>query len=295
MRVTNKLMAATVNSHLFKSTEQLLKIQNMISSGKRINKPSDDPIGIGNVLDYRKTISSIDQYLKNIGHGNSWLNITDSTLGSVDNLLISAKEVAVDQSTETSSAETRAISAEKIENIYDQILQLANTKFGNSYIFSGYSSDTAPFSRDDNYDITYHGVNGEKNILIGEGVTISLNVNGDDAFINGVNIFDVLRDLKEGLENNDTVAISGQIELFDDALNQILNARTVAGSKINRMETTENHWNDFKLNMEQMLSETQDADFIKAMTDLTAQQTAYQATLAVSANIIQSSLINFLK
>ena len=94
MRVTNKMMTNTVTGNLFKNVKQLLKTQNVLSSGKRINRPSDDPIGMSKVLDYRKTICAIDQYDRNIAHGESWLNLTDSTLNAVGDSLIRAKELA---------------------------------------------------------------------------------------------------------------------------------------------------------------------------------------------------------
>jgi flagellar hook-associated protein 3 FlgL len=67
------------------------------------------------------------------------------------------------------------------------------------------------------------------------------------------------------------------------------------GAKLNRLEATENHWADFKLNITQMLSDTEDADMIKTVTDLASQEAAYQASLAASARIIQPSLIDFLR
>ena len=299
MRVTNKLMTDTVACNLFKNTEQLLKTQNVLSSGKRINKPSDDPIGMSKVLDYRKTICAIDQYNRNIAHGESWLNVTDSTLDAVSNSLIRAKELALSQANATANADTMKVVAEEVKNIYDHILQLANTKLGKSYIFAGHKTDTAPFFRDDDYIASYSGDDGEIKIIIGENVDVTINTNGNEVFTgsdlpDGVSIFDILRDLKDGLEDNDTAKISGQIESLDDALDQVLKAQADVGSKLNRLEITENHWADFKLNIEQLLSDTEDADMIKTATDLASQEAAYQASLAVSARIIQPGLIDFL-
>ena len=294
MRVTNKYLADSVTSNFYKNTEQLLKAQTLVSSGKKINKPSDDPIGIGKVLDYRKKISSIDQYARNINHGQAWLGITDSTLGDVDNLLIRAKEQAVYQASETANADTRAIAAEEIVNIYDQIIQLGNTKFGNSYIFSGHAITTSPFDRDDDFNATYHGNDGDISLIIGENVEININTIGDEAFTGQENIFDILRDLKDGLEANDTSLISEQIERLDGALNQILEVRAEVGAKLNRLESTENYWINFKFSTEELLSDTEDADIAKAMTDLAVKEAAYQASLAASARIIQPSLIQFL-
>ena len=175
-------------------------------------------------------------------------------------------------------------------------MQLANTKIGNSYILAGHRTDASPFTRDDDFNVTYNGDNGDIRIIIGENVKMSINVTGDETFIDGVNIFHVLRDLKNGLEDNDTGAISEQIERLDDCLNQILDARSRVGAKLNRLDTTENYWSDFKMNIKEILYNTEDVDITRAYTDLTAQETAYQASLAASSAILQSgSLIDFLR
>ncbi|MBN2467037.1 MAG: flagellar hook-associated protein FlgL [Deltaproteobacteria bacterium] len=294
MRVTNKLMSDTVSSNLFKNAERLLAIQNMVASGKRINRPSDDPLEMGRVLDYRKRISTIDQYTKNISHGESWLTVTDSTLGEINDLLIRVKTLAVYQATETATEDTRKNTAEEVKQIYDQILQLGNTTVDNRHIFAGYLTDINPLSRDDDYNVTYSGDSGKIDIMVGENTTITINTAGTEVFSSDVDIFGTLQNLINGLESNDTDAISGQIELLDEGLNQVLGVRAQVGTKLNRLETTENYWENFKLNVTQMLSETEDADISQAITDLTTQEAMYQASLASAARMIQPSLIDFL-
>ena len=414
MRVTNKIMTDAVTGNLFKNIEQFYETQSTISSGKRINKPSDDTIGVGKVLDYRKTLGAIDQYNSNIAYGESWLNVTDSALNTVGDLLIRAKELTLSQADASGNADARGVAAEEVKNIYDTLLQLANTKLGNSYIFAGHKTDTTPFSRDNDYNVTYNGdaevteitcaaeatllggeyftlsspstdyyvwydidngdvdpsvaahtgievdiaagdnadavaaktasaidavsglgaasiaaivtvTNaddgaatdaadgdtgfplfetttqgtdghiGEINIIVGENVEIGINANGEELFLSAVNIFDVLKDLKVGLETDDSAAIFAQIGLLDDAHNQILEIRAKEGTKLDQLKTTEKHWADFKLNIQQMLSDTEDLDMVKVAIDLASQEAAYQASLAATAKIIQPSLINFLR
>jgi len=416
MRVTNKMMTDTVSDNLFKKVGQLLKSQDMLSSGKRINMPSDDPIGMGKVLDYRKTLCTIDQYGKNIAHGETWLNLTDSVLDSICESCIRAKELALSQVNATVNADDMKIVAEEVKSIYDFVLQLANTKLGKSYIFAGHKTDTPPFSRDADYITSYNGdteitditckdaadlpggayftlnspttgyyvwynidgdstdpavdnrtgievsvtsipaddaskvaantasainkivglgatnenekvivtnagtgevehaadganptdftivdtpgTDGDKgdiNIIVGENVEIGINANGEELFLSEINIFEVLREFKVGLETNNSDMISGQLGLLDDALDQLLNVRAGVGAKLNQLEAMENHWADFKPNIEHMLSDTEDADILKTVTDLANQETAYQASLAAAARVIQPSLIDFLR
>lgn len=295
MRVTNKLMADTVAQNLFQHTDRLMKTQEMISSGKKINRPSDDPIGMGKVLDYRSALSTIEQYARNLGQADSWLKQTDSSLGGMNTLLIRAKELAVYQATETASAQTREIAAGEVANLYDQILQLANSKLGNRYIFAGHQTDAAPFTRDADFNVTYSGDAGQIKVIVGENVTLQANTTGEDALINGTNVFDVLRDLRNALDANDTAGISAQVELLDNALEQVLTRRAETGAVLNRLETTKNYWANFNQNLTESLSDTEDADLIKTMTDLTSQEAAYQASLAAAAKVLQVSLLDFLQ
>ncbi len=103
-------------------------------------------------------------------NGQGWLELTDSTLDDIGSLITRAKELAVYQATETSSAQTRADTAEEVKQIYDQLIQLANTQYNGSYIFAGYKTGTAPFSRDDGYNITYNVIPEKSAWLPGRAV-----------------------------------------------------------------------------------------------------------------------------
>jgi flagellar hook-associated protein 3 FlgL len=297
MRVTNRLMADTVLNSLYKNTQQLLKLQEMVSSEKRINRPSDDPIGMGKILDYRKVLSSIDQYNTNITNGKTQIDLTESCLEAIDELVLQARRIAVEQS--AGELENRPTSAQEVKNIYDQILQLANTKLGDTYILSGHQTDTAPFSRDADYNATYHGDDGDKRIIVGDNLDIKINVTGEDALRSGGDVFSALRDLINGLEDPDTTAgtaqIAAQITPLSNALDQIKAVRAEAASTFTQLETTENQLANFKLNIEDMLSDTEDADMAQAIVELQVQQTAYETSLATAARILQRSLMDFLK
>lgn len=297
MRLTNRLMADTVLNSLYKNTQQLLKLQEVVSSEKRINRPSDDPIGMGKILDYRKVLSSIDQYNTNITRGKTQIDLTESCLEAIDDLVLKARRIAVDQS--AGELETRPTAAQEVKNIYDQILQLANTKLGDTYILSGHQTDSAPFSRDADYNATYHGDDGDIRIIVGDNLDIKINVTGEDALRSGVDVFDALRDLINGLEDPDTTAgtaqIATQITPLSNALDQIKAVRSEAASTFIQLETTENQLANFKLNIEDMLSDTEDADMAQAIVELQIQQTAYETSLATAARILQRSLMDFLR
>jgi len=117
-----------------------------LSSGKEVNEPSDNPLGMGQILDYRSALAQISTYKNNIDSSNAWLSTTESSLSSVNDILTQVKETAVSQASATATASTRQTAADSLQPLIDQILSLANTKVGNSYIFSGTRTDTEPFS-----------------------------------------------------------------------------------------------------------------------------------------------------
>ena len=146
MRVSDNMKFNTIVNNLFRVQDSYNKAMEKMASQKKINRPSDDPIGMSRVLDLRKSKASVAQYRRNIDSCKPWIETTESNLSSVDKLLVKAREIATAQSTATASPETRSISAGSVQQIIDEMLSLANSKYGDRYLFSGTKMDKAPFS-----------------------------------------------------------------------------------------------------------------------------------------------------
>jgi flagellar hook-associated protein 3 FlgL len=140
------MMSNSIVLHLQRQAEQLYNVQTKIATGKKLNKPSDDPIGLGEVLDYRSKLSVIEQYQNNIKQGKTRIESNDLTLELMDELIGLARELGQEYSAEDLPPEDKQMAAKEVQDIYDQIVTLANSKFGGNYIFSGHQTDTAPFS-----------------------------------------------------------------------------------------------------------------------------------------------------
>jgi flagellar hook-associated protein 3 len=117
----------------------------MASSGRRINKPSDDPIGITKDLGFRSDLSEISQFRKNIDQALSWFNFTDQALGNINELISEAKELNVQFANDTYDQYTRAAGATQIRDIFEEIIDATNTQFEGNYIFSGTRTNISPF------------------------------------------------------------------------------------------------------------------------------------------------------
>lgn len=303
MRVTPKITVSNFIRNIHQQGGDILRAQQQIASQKRINKISDDPIGMGQVLGYRSTIAAIDQYQENIDQGISRLEFNEITLDFASDLVLTARRVAENYSGSDYSAEERQLAADQIKDLYDQLIGLGNSKFNNNYIFAGHATDTAPFSRDADFNVTYHGDDGQVRLMVGDDVEITFDADGRKIFQNaangGVNLFDELRNLIDGLENPDAAAGSAQIKAtvspLYDARQQINARRSEYAPALYRLQFTDEYWANLKPKVQGALANKEQADIPKTVLELTNLQVAYETTLATAARIIQPSLMDFLR
>lgn len=303
MRVTNNTMINSIVRYLTRQNEAIFDRQSIIASGRKINKPSDDPLGIGRVLDYRQTIASIEQYQSNIESGKTRLDVVEANLDLVDNLLQVVRSLA--ETEVAGTTESRQLAAEDLQNIFDQVLDLANSKLNDNYLFSGYQTKTAPFSRDesqattfDQYTVTYNGDDGDVQLIVADTSKVTMDADGRPIFhaaaSGGLNVFDIMRDLMVALENDDTLAISAQSDLLNQSRTQIRNVRSANAAIIYQLKTTENHWDSYKPKIEDLLGEQEAADITEAVLELQSLELSLESTLATAAKIIQPGFLSFL-
>ncbi len=145
MRVTQNMMSSSMILHLQRQNEKLFDIQQQIATQKRINKPSDDPGGLGRVLEYRTMQAVMEQYRQNIGQGRFVIETNELTLGLIDELMRLAREIAQTYGGANTSQEERQMAAVQVNDLYDQVVDLINSKTGSDYLFSGHLTDTPPY------------------------------------------------------------------------------------------------------------------------------------------------------
>jgi flagellar hook-associated protein 3 FlgL len=286
MRVSNAMMAASIKASLFKQNTQMYKTQEMIVSGKRINRSSDDPIGMSNVMGYRSSISSLDQYSENISQAKIRIDTAENAMEIVTELLNDAKNIAFDP-----DPDMRLNLAQDVASIREQILQISNYQLNGEYMFAGDLTDTAPF----NTAGVYAGDTGDAEYMIGQNAQVSIAADGSAIFQGVSDIFAVLDTLETELTAGNATGITNQITPLDNAIDNINTIRAQNAGDYKLLEATENHYGYFKLNMQELMSRTEDADLAATIVDFQAQQTAYESTLATSSMIMQKSLIDFIR
>lgn len=293
MRVTNNQTAEIIMNDLYKNKQLLLDAQIRLSSQKKINKPSDDPIGMGKILDYRAILSSIEQYNRNIDHGKMQIEVTETVLDEIDTLLNEAEKWARDYGTGNSN-DLRDTALMRIKNIYDSIMDLANTKVNDNYIFGGFVTDTVPFTRDANYTATYAGDDSDQTVLVGDNVEVKINATGTDIFNGGTDVFGALENLINALQASDPALAYAEAAHISSAIDQVQTVATESAVHYGRLESAENYLTRYKANIEDMLGNTEDANLERAIVELQLQQTAYEASLSTASKIIQRSLVDYL-
>ncbi|SVA70625.1 uncharacterized protein METZ01_LOCUS123479 [marine metagenome] len=179
MRVTNQTQQKNALDNIFRITEDLFNAQKEITSGKRIHKPSDDPAGIRDTLMLRTNIKQIKQFGRNINGNQVFLQTGDAALGSIGVSLIRAKEISMVELGGLSTSETRGYAKAELQNIISTVLQAANTKAKNMFIFSGTNVRTTPFEISASGAV-YKGNTDSYTIQVAEDTNVKINQPGSD-------------------------------------------------------------------------------------------------------------------
>ncbi|MFQ5559401.1 MAG: flagellar hook-associated protein FlgL [Nitrospinota bacterium] len=182
-RVTTNFLFDSNLFNIFKNNLEVFKAQEKIGSGKRLNRPSDDPVAQSQSLRFNTAISINKQYLSNTEQGISTLNVADAALNGIGGLLARAKELALSQASAPASADSRKIVAEEVENIINQVVQLGNTSENGNFVFSGIDRTTRPFTS----GAVYFGSHQEATVESFDDSLIGVGLDGSDILVNDIN------------------------------------------------------------------------------------------------------------
>jgi flagellar hook-associated protein 3 FlgL len=277
--------------------EKVNTMEQQVSTGLRINEPSDDPVSAQQVLNLQGLMSATDQYSRNIQTGTTWLNQMDSSMSSMNNVLISAKGLATQMANGTYTASDRQSAAIEATQLRDQMISLGNSQIAGKYIFGGFVSDKPPFDASGNCS----GTDDAVNIQIDQGSDIAINYSGKKLLSGsggGTDVIGVLNNLITALNNNDVAGVNGvssAISGLDSSLDQIQAAQGDVGARENRLQSAGNTLATTKDYLTKTVSSKQDADLTQVLSSLSTQQTAFQATLAATAKFSQLSLLDYMK
>lgn len=331
MRVTNQMMSKSFLKDLNRNQNYMKRINDQLTSGKEIRRPSDNPFKVARSMQLNSDINANTQYNENIKDTINWLDTTDTALEQLGNSFQRFRELMVSAGNAAyGSDEKRAIKDEMNEKV-NEIAQILNTNFDGKYIFGGSKGSTKPIGTDKNIitgnnSLHLSGNNGEVlnidnldedvqnqiNMInkklaveVSQGVTMDYNVSATDILLfkdkNGVsiNVMDLLKDITNNVASENPLD-SGKItnenlKSMDETISNLLRIRAEVGAKQNRMESAGSQNEDQNFNLTDILSQTEDIDFAQKNIEAAVAQSVYMASLQVSAKVIQPSLLDFLR
>ncbi|HEM55471.1 MAG TPA: flagellar hook-associated protein 3 [Thermodesulfobium narugense] len=289
-RVTMNIMINQFNSDLNNQLTSIAKDSYELSSGNAIQLPQDNPVSNNYIMSFKEKINGINNYQNNITAGQSILNSTDSALISISTILNNANTIAL-QGANVTNQDSLASLEKSVEALKQSLLSVANTSIGNTYIFAGSKSSSAPFSLDSNGNVVYSGDSASINYSVEPGVTTRVNIDGTQL----LPIFKALDNLQLALESGNQVTISNTVSDIQNAIKTVNDLQSIVGSRQNMMQYLSNYYSNALTNYSSILSNYQNVDFPTVVTDYATRQTAYQAALKVGAQILPQSLVNYLQ
>jgi len=306
-------------------------LQEQSATLKKLNTPSDDPIGAAKILEIRTDKVNNDQFQMNSKMALSTLSNTDQALGDLADIVVRAKEIAIGQASGASANDdTRLGVSEEVSQLYLQAVSTANRRIGDRYIFGGYKTNKPPISSDGRYV----GDDGQSMVEISKDVFLASNVPGIEAFntnpknsgdkravyegrapastvafkgvepqdqtspdghLENVNVFDEIQNLRIALLTGNTDGIRNTLDRFDSIHGKLIANRAKVGSRMQALETANSALERHNLTNAQLSSNLEDADMAQVVSDLAKEETVFRSSLASSHKLIQPTLLDFLK
>ncbi len=315
MRATQTTTYRSLQAFLDRSSDKLANLQLQAATGKRLNRPSDDPTAISPVLSARTQIQTSDRYIETIETGLDKIDNTDGYLDGIENTLVRIKEISIASINGALSAKDMEIFAEEVHQLRESLIDDANAQIDGKYIFSGFNEKTEPFSLNPAYPavppalpvspVNYHGDFGALEFEIAPNELIEVNITGNGLMLGdldndgvtdagAVDIFAQVTTLEKELRANNPAGIEALIDPLETAANQVRSQRSLKGNVGRRLEVARDHMEQIKIDMEEFRSRFEDADILETITSLQQQEQSFQAALSITGRISELSILNYI-
>ncbi|WP_342743618.1 flagellar hook-associated protein FlgL [Halobacillus massiliensis] len=273
MRITQGMLANNMLRHLSSSYNELGRIQEQLYTGKKISRPSQDPVAAMKGMNYRSQVTEIAQYQRNMGEVHDWMENSDAALDEGTQALHRIRELAVQASNGTYNTGERENIAKEVRQLKAHLGDVANTQVNNKYIFNGTNTTEKPVKMD---DFSVNASDSPVEIEVSTGSKIQANVTPSLVFNQG--LFTDIEKFAANLENG-----GGEDELgrslkdLDDHIDSFVNQRADLGARMNRMDLIENRLAAQEISAKKMMSDNEDAEIEKVITDLKTQESIHRA------------------
>jgi len=294
LRVNPDLYSIILNG-LNINTQNQDQALEQLSSGQKLNSPSDNPAATASLVSNRMESSANSQYLQNISSLTGSMQVASTALNSVVESLTSASSLAVEAQNGTLNSQDLQAIAQQVQGLQQEILGLANTTYNGQYLFAGTATTTQPYTLDSSSPsgVTYKGNNQIDSLEISPGQAMPINLPGSQLFSNtGNSVFQSLQDLYNGLQGNGDLSTAATE--VQNALSYVTNQQTFYGNSIDRLNNTQTFLTQENLQLTETESQTLDANMAQTISNLTQSETTRQALLDAGGSISQTTLFNYL-
>jgi flagellar hook-associated protein 3 FlgL len=302
VRVTQRLLVNRVLSNLNQQSRRISNLQEQLSTGLRVNRPSDDPLAVRRAVNAQSEIGKNEQYLSNITSIGPQLRETETAVQSSVQIIQRMNEITLQANNGTNTQAQRDQLATEVNELLEDLLTQGNRTSNGRFVFGGSRTQSEPMlaTRDGAGEITavfYAGDIEQLDVEISEGLTVASNQPGLQAFfsINAqtVDIYQTLIDIRDAMRAGDFTGMSNGLGNLETAQEQLSVVLSRVGAVQNRLERADTTLTSVNLQLEETVSDNIDADFAEVALNLNAQTNAFQAALNAGARVIQPSLLDF--
>lgn len=304
MRISTNTIYQSGISKISALQSEQTKLQQQISTGKRIASPSDDPVAAARALSLSHAQGVNAKFADTRQTAQTKLSTIESNLTSVTNLLVATQSSLVAAGNGAYSNQERVSIATDLNESLQTLIGMANAKdaYGN-YLYAGYQTATKPFLANAT-GATYQGDNGQQLLQVDSERQMAVNVSGDNLFKAGGNdIFATLSSLVSLLNTPVTDATSqaaltsglaSAMSSLSSSVDNVLNIRASVGNKLNELDALDIAGSDRDLQYSKSLSDIQDTDYASALSDLAKQQTIMEAAQKSFVSMTSLSLFKLI-
>jgi flagellar hook-associated protein 3 FlgL len=314
MRVTQNLLHRIALNDVSAARARLARSQEQASSGLRINRPSDDPVGAGQVASLESERAGLAQFLRVVGAVRGRVGALENALAESSDLLIRLRELAVQGANGTQDAASRRLLAAEVAKLHDALVAQANTQFAGAHVFAGFASGAAPFTASGAFDVatattpsvSFVGDANEIAVEIDEGVRLGVTLNGQRVFAGDANgdgvvdagredVFAVAREVWRALVTDDAAAVRATLTRIDSAAAQISAERSQVGAVDASLDRAVRGLAKRSVDAELRLSDLRDADLARVISEMVQREAALEAGLNAMGRLVQTNLLDFLR
>lgn len=318
MKATMGMNYRVLSSELQNISNRLYDLRQQSATGKKLNKPSDNPGVIRPLLNFRVQSEVTERYLNHLAVAQGNVQLLDSGMDHIEDIMVRAKELGIAAINAGANEEDRKTYANQIGMLFEELLQAANNQNNGQYVFAGFQDKAAPFTENPAYDpdayvpedsstwpVIYNGDNHLKMVEIAHGKSVQIALTGNELFLGDVNndqevdpgnidLFAVLKNFEHAIRENDYTKMNKGLENLENGAEQVRRLRGQMGNNAQRIEKATEQLYEASIIFKQIISRYEDADILDVYSRLVQQETAFEAALNVTSRVSKLSILDFM-